>query len=211
MSERRGSSTDMHWGLPLSRAVAAIAVAAAITFIPNHSAAFGLLAFGIVGVCWGLVLVGWWIATRAGGSRTGVARAIMVTIGVISLAAGVAALVVPSGGLAYLVFLIAAYAAFAGGLELYLGLRSRRKGAMDASAGDWLFVGGFTVLLAIVVLVVPPDLAQGFTGPDGVARTLTSAVVVVGVFGAYLAVLGVFLTIASLSLRTDPKSLDVQS
>jgi len=52
-----------------------------------------------------------------------------------------------------------------------------------------------------VVLVVPGDYNQPFTGPDGIERALTASVILVGVLGAYGAVLGVYLVIAGLSLK----------
>jgi hypothetical protein len=51
------------------------------------------------------------------------------------------------------------------------------------------------------VVLVPGGLDQHFVGPDGVERSLTSAVVTVGMFGAYAAVLGVYLLIGGLSLK----------
>jgi hypothetical protein len=53
-----------------------------------------------------------------------------------------------------------------------------------ASARDWLVVGAATAVLALAFLVLPPH-----------------AVVSVGLFGAYLVMLGVYLLIAGLSLR----------
>ena len=61
-----------------------------------------------------------------------------------------------------------------------------------------------TVLLAVVVLVIPADYVQPFTGPDGVARELTASIIIVGVLGAYWAILGIYLVIAGLSLKWAP-------
>jgi hypothetical protein len=54
------------------------------------------------------------------------------------------------------------------------------------------------------VLLVPPDFVQTFTGPDGIQRALTASVIVVGVLGAYWAILGIYLVIAALSLKWAP-------
>jgi hypothetical protein len=51
------------------------------------------------------------------------------------------------------------------------------------------------------VLLVPAGLEQQFTGPDHVERVLTASVFVVGLLGAYSAILGVYLVIGGLSLR----------
>jgi hypothetical protein len=51
------------------------------------------------------------------------------------------------------------------------------------------------------VLLVPADFTQVFTGPDDVERELTASVIVVGLIGAYWAIVGLFLVIAGLSLK----------
>jgi uncharacterized membrane protein HdeD (DUF308 family) len=118
--------------------------------------------------------------------------------GAVSIALGAIALFTTGAGLPFLILLLSAWAVITGFLELYTGLRSR--GRLDY-ARDWLFAGGLTVLFAIVVLVVPGDYNQPFTGPDGIERALTASVILVGVLGAYGAVLGVYLVIAGLSLK----------
>jgi hypothetical protein len=90
------------------------------------------------------------------------------------------------------------FAIVTGFLELYLGLRGRR---VERSAKDRIFLGGLTIVLAIALLLVPPGFVQSFTGPDGVGRQLTAAIVVVGLLGAYWAIAGVYLVIAGLSLK----------
>ena len=67
-----------------------------------------------------------------------------------------------------------------GALELVSGIRARRR----VAARDWILtVGALTVLLAIV-LIMPPDIADRFTGDKGVEGMLTSPIIVVGVLGA---------------------------
>ena len=85
-------------------------------------------------------------------------------------------------------------------LELVTGLRSRG----EAPAKDWIAMGGLTAILALAFLLLP----------------LTD-LVAVGLFGAYGAVLGIYLVIAGLSLRwgtqpnaptaKDPVTLEVQN
>ena len=186
------------WYVPLARAVVALALAVVITFSADHSAPLGLLTFGLYGVSAGAVLAA--SALRLG--VTGVMRTVTFAQGILTVLAGIVALALPAAGLPFFVFLVTAFAAITGFLELYLGLRSRGK---SSSSRDWVFVGALTALLAITVLLVPPGYAQAFAGPDGVQRVLTASVVVVGTLGAYWAILGVYLVIAGLSLRWAPR------
>jgi uncharacterized membrane protein HdeD (DUF308 family) len=119
----------------------------------------------------------------------------------IGLVAGIAALSRISGGLSLLILLLSAFAALTGFLELYLGWRGRGR---DRSARDWTFVGVLTIALAVAVLLVPADFRQVFTGPDDIERELTASVIVVGLAGAYWAIIGLFLVIAGLSLKWAP-------
>lgn len=186
------------WIAPLLRAVPAIALAVVVTFSADHSSTLGLVTFGAFAALSGAVIVVF--ALRG---EEGIGRTLSLVQGALGVVAGVAALAVTGGGVSYLVFLVSAWAAVTGFVELYLGLRARRSTSADAKAmsRDLIFAGGLTVVLAIVVLLVPPGFSQPFTGPDGVARELTASVIIVGVMGAYWAVLGVFLVIAALSLK----------
>ena len=169
-------------------------LAVVITFTADHSAPLGLLTFGIFAVVSGAVLTA--SALRLGAK--GVVRSVTFAQGILTVLAGIVSLAIPAAGLPFFVFLLTAFAAITGFLELYLGLRSRGR---SSSSRDWVFVGALTALLAIVVLLVPPGFSQTFTGPDEVQRVLTASVIVVGALGAYWAILGVYLVIAGLSLR----------
>jgi uncharacterized membrane protein HdeD (DUF308 family) len=193
--ETRGDATA--WYVPLARAVPALVLAIVVTFSADHSAPLGLLTFGVFGVLAGAILVA--SALRLG--ATGIVRGITLAQGLVTVLAGVVSLALPAAGLPFFVFLLTAFAAITGFLELYLGLRSRGR---DSSSRDWVFVGALTALLALLVLLVPPGFSQQFTGPDGVARELTASVVVVGALGAYWAILGVYLVIAGFSLKWSP-------
>lgn len=185
------------WYVPLARAIPALALAVVITFSADHSSPLGLVAFGIYAVVTGAVLTA--SALRLGSK--GVVRTVTFAQGILSVLAGIVSLALPAAGLPFFVFLLTAFAAVTGFLELYLGLRSRGR---SSSSRDWVFVGALTALLAVVVLLVPPGFSQSFTGPDDVPRVLTASVIVVGALGAYFAILGVFLVIAGLSLRWAP-------
>jgi hypothetical protein len=51
------------------------------------------------------------------------------------------------------------------------------------------------------VLVIPPDIADRFTGEKGVEGLLTSPIIVVGLLGGWGIVTGVLLAIAAASPR----------
>lgn len=180
--------------MPVARAVPALALSVVVAFTPDHSAPLGYVSFGVFAVVTGAILA-------ASGLRLGargVTRSVTIAQGLVSVVAGIVALALPAGGLPFFVFLLSAFAAITGFLELYLGLRGRGR---DQSARDWVFVGGLTVVLAIVMLLVPPEFQHVFSGPDDIERELTASVIIVGALGAYWAIVGVYLVIAGLSLK----------
>lgn len=181
------------WIAPLLRAVPAVALAIVVTFSADHSAPLGLLVFGVFGAAAGAVITVFALRSAPGPERT-----MQLVQGILTIAAGVASLSVVGGGLPYLVFLVSGWAVITGFIELYVGIRTRRSSSV---ARDRIFAGALTVLLAVVLLVIPPDFSQPFTGPDDVPRELTASVIVVGLLGAYWAILGVFLIIAALSQK----------
>jgi uncharacterized membrane protein HdeD (DUF308 family) len=184
-----------YWLVFIARAVVAAVIALLITFSADHSALLGFRVFGSFALVTGLlaIIAGWRILAP------GVARAFLLAQGVVSAVLGIVALATSGGAVAYFLFLLGAWAVFTGALELYVGIRSRRRSA--TLARDWIFAGGLTLLFALATLLMPANFSDRFIGPDGVARDLTAAVVVVGLFGAYAAILAVYLAIAGLSLK----------
>jgi uncharacterized membrane protein HdeD (DUF308 family) len=169
-----------YWTVPVARAVVALVPAAVITFNADHSAEFGLLVFGAFALVNGLVtaVLSWRGVTAAKD------RSIFVIQGIVSIVAGVLALALPGGGLSFFLYIVSVWAAVAGVLELYTGIRVRGRGQV---ARDWLVVGVLTAVLALVFLLLPPH-----------------AVVSVGLLGAYLVIIGVYLVIAGVSLSSAP-------
>jgi len=195
----------MPWFLGLSRAIPAVVLTIVITFSADHSARLGLVAFGAYAVASGLAtaIVA---ATRV---ASGTVRLIVLCQAAVALVTGGAALAVPGGGYAYFVLVLSAYAAVCGFLELYLGGRSWRQSSTRPSvrssapssvARDWMFVGALSVALAVTAFVIPANFNQPFS-VEGVSGAVTASVALVGVFGAYLAIVGIFLAIASFSLK----------
>jgi len=169
-----------YWTVPIARAVLALVPAAVITFTADHAAQFGLLVFGAFALAGGLFLaVLSWRTLDDPRERT--LFAVQGSVGVI---AGVLALALNGGGLGFFLYVVTVWAALTGFLELYSGVRVRGRAA---SARDWMLVGGLTAVLSLAFLLLPPN-----------------AVVSVGLLGAYLVVLGVYLFIAGLSLKWAP-------
>src|SRR6201999_4539369 len=167
-----------------------------ITFAGGfYSPDYGLGSFGGYAMVAGLI--GIFVSLRAGDA--GATRTLFLLQGIVSVIAGVAALIGINGGLPVLLVVVATWGVVAGFLELVAGIRVRGKRAV---ARDWIFVGALTVLLAVVALVIPPDYVQHYNAPgDGGARVLNTSVMVVGALGVYGAVVAVYLAIAGFSLR----------
>lgn len=171
-----GGVDRAYWLVPVLRAIPAVVVGLIIAFTEDHSPRIGLIAFGAFAVVTGaVILIG---SLRL--LRERVVRGVFVAQGAIAVASGVAALALWGSGIGVLLLIVTIYAALTGVLELYAGLRSR--GA--TTARDWLTVGAYTAVAAIVFVLIPPD-----------------SILATGLVGAYGVILGVFLVIAGLSLK----------
>jgi len=193
------------WALTALRAAAALVLGLAITFTGGHSAGFGLVAFGIFGVVAGAVLLVGALLALAG-----TMRGPFVVQAIVTLAAGIVALVVvasapANGDVIVLVGVVSVFAVVTGALELVAGVRARRR---DRSARDWILTGGLTVLLGIAFLVVPPDYTQHLGGIQNITGTLTASVVLVGLLGAWGILVGVLQAISAVSLRAPATGQD---
>jgi uncharacterized membrane protein HdeD (DUF308 family) len=184
-----------YWYAPLARAIPAAALCCVITFAGGfYTPEYGLASFGGYAIVAGLL--GALLSLRL---LSGTLRTVFLIQALVSLVAGVAALVGMDGGLPVLLVVIALWGIVTGFLELYAGIRSR---GTRAGGRDWIFVGALTVLLAIVCLVIPPGYSQHYNAPgDGGARVLNASVMVVGALGIYGAIVAVYLAIAGFSLR----------
>ena len=196
----RGRTGLAPWVVPASRAAVALIIGFAITFTSGHSATFGLVAFGLFAVVEGAIVA----AGALGDSTERRSRGLFIVQGILTVIAGVAALVLPEGGVHYLVWVVSAWAVVTGALELVSGIRARGR---IPAARDWMILGALTLILAIAVLVVPPDYNQTLGGIEQIKGQLTASVELVGIFGAWAIVAGVLLGIAAVSARSPrPKS-----
>lgn len=187
------------WIVPVLRAIVAAVIALIITFSADHSATFGLILFGALALCDGLILLV--LAPSRIGSRLAGGVRVQGLIGVLAgIAAFVAVIALPTGRLGAFMLIVIIWAALTGVLELLAGFRSR---GTATPSRDLIFIGGLTVLLAIVFLFVPPELNQAYGGREKVTGALTADILSVGLFGAYAAITAIYQVIGGLSLRWD--------
>ncbi|MBG6212625.1 uncharacterized membrane protein HdeD (DUF308 family) [Cryobacterium sp. CAN_C3] len=168
-----------YWSVPVGRALIAVVPAVIITFNRDHSAQLGLLVFGAFSLASGLLLV-------LAGPRTLTVttdRSLFLIQGIVSVIIGAIALGFHAGGHGFFLFVVSVWGAVTGVLEIYAGIRVRKR---PLPAKDWLFTGIGGAVLSLLFLLLPPN-----------------PVVSVGLFGAYLVFLVVFLPIAGLSLKWD--------
>lgn len=185
-----------YWPVPLIRAIPAVAVGLTITFSADHTAFFGLIVFGAFAVVSGGILA--WGALRMPDRAL---RGVAVAQAAVAVVCGTLALVFCTSGAGTLFLVVVSFAAITGFLELYLGLRSRRR---HPASRDWIAAGVMTALLALAVLLVPADYALPWHAENKgveVSGVLTSEIIVVGIVGAYAILLGVYLAIGGLSAR----------
>ncbi len=184
------------WVAPLARALPALVLGLVITFSQDHSARLGLTGFGVFAVVTAAVL----LASGLRADRS--VRGLVLLQGIVTAVAGIAALVLPGGGLGYFVPVVSAWAIVTGALEAVNGIRFRRA---RATARDWLFTGVLTAMLGLVFLLVPQDYADSYAVADAadgtVSGVVTADILLVGILGAWAIILGVQLAIAAFSLR----------
>jgi len=188
-------------GLAL-RAALLLALGLLVTFVADHSAPFGQLVFGVAA----LALTAPAVLDAVLRRRAGIPWGLSAVRAGVGLVAGVVALVLlPASGVGLLVALLSGWALVAGGAELVEGVLDRRHGR-GGEARDAILVGAITVVLAIVLLVIPPD----FTEPWRVVSTageveaegaVTTSIMAVGLLGAWAIVTGVLLAISALGPR----------
>jgi len=117
-----------------------------------------------------------------------------------TLAAGIVAFAVPTGGVAFLAILVGVWAVVSGLLEGASGILTRSDLPI---ARDWIITGVLTVVLGVVAFALPPDFVQAFAGEKGNSGTLTSSVILIGVIGAWAILVGVLQVISAITVRSD--------
>ncbi|WP_029150443.1 hypothetical protein [Microbacterium indicum] len=176
----RTFSTRATRAVLIARAVVAIAAALVITFVQERDGSFSLLVLALFAAATGVVLLA---------GRRWVLAAVHLATAVLA--------VVPLGdaGVRFHVLLLG-WAIASGLVELVPGIR--RRGT--AGAAEMAVVGGLTLLLAVVSLIVEPQYALDYFIEDaGRSFTLTGTIIGVGIFGGWAALVGVYLAIGALS------------
>ncbi len=195
--------------LQLARALFALTAGVMITFSPDHSAAVGMAVFSGFAVATSLVLLlSAWLVFPAG------QRWPSVLLGILTLIAGMVGGAPGLRTTTTFFVLVIVWALVTGAAELAAGIAARRRAVplsqAASDARDGIVVGAITVLLGLGMLVVPAGYQLDyFVDEAGLWFTLTGTVIGVGIFGAYAAVVGVYLAIAGFSPRrteTDASS-----
>ena len=108
--------------------------------------------------------------------------------------------------------LIVVWGVLSGVIELVAGIRGRRMRPLAEGASarriaavegsrDAILIGALSLLLAVAVVCVPSTYALNYSIAEAGTFTLTGITLAVGLFGAYAAIVAVFLGIAGLSPR----------
>jgi hypothetical protein len=188
----------------LARAAFAAIAAIMVTFSPDHSAAVGLSIFSGFALASGLVLIaaGWFVYTVD-------TRWPSVVLGTLSVIAGLAGGIAQLRSVTMFFVIVISWALVTGLVETIAGARGLRAArgrprtdAARTESRDALTVGLLTIALGLGLLLVPTQYALPYTVEDADATfTLTGIIIGVGVFGAYAAIVAVYLAIAGFSPR----------
>jgi hypothetical protein len=193
----------------LARAAFAAIAAVMVTFSPDHSAVVGLSIFSGFALASGLVLLaaGWLVYSVD-------TRWPSVVLGTLSVVAGLAGGIAQLRSVTMFFVIVIAWALLTGLVEAISGARGlravRRLPRTDAArteSRDGLTVGILTIALGLGLLLVPTQYALQYTIEDANATfTLTGIIIGVGIFGAYAAIIAVYLAIAGFSPRRSAGS-----
>ncbi|KAA9134454.1 acyl-CoA synthetase [Microbacterium caowuchunii] len=193
------------------RALFAIVAGVMITFSPDHSASVGLSVFSGYAIATALVmLIGAWLVFDRG------SRALPITLGVLALLAGMAS-GIPGFRTTEVFFgVVIVWALLSGLVEGIAGIRAMRRtprgSAEHSDARDSLTVGIVAVVLGLALLFVPTRYALSYYIDEAQQSfTLTGITIGVGLFGAYAAIVGIYLAIAAFSPRREPAIPEAQS
>lgn len=197
----------------LARAAFAALAAIMITFSPDHSAVVGMSVFSGWAIATSLVFfLAIWLVYPAG------QRWPFVLMGIVTVLAGMVGGITTWRTTAVFFAVVIVWALLAGTIETASGARARRalRDSDDVQARgearDSLAVGILTLLLGVGLLLVPTQYAlRYYIEEAGQSFTLTGITIGVGVFGAYAAIVAVYLAIAGLSPRKSSAEPSVES
>ncbi|RLP68637.1 hypothetical protein D9V30_09945 [Mycetocola reblochoni] len=170
----------------------------AVTFSTDHSESRGMLIFGVFAIVSALAVGPW--SARVLERPWSVYSIVQAAI---TLVAGIAALVLVSSEVRVWLLLVAVWAGASGIVELIGGLRARGR---QPFSKEWVFTAVLTMVLAVVFVLVPADFFVQYGGTENVPGAQTASVLTLGAFGAYAAIVGVYLVIAALSYKWGTES-----
>ncbi|PRB06392.1 acyl-CoA synthetase [Microbacterium sp. MYb64] len=187
----------------LARAALAAVAALMITFSANHSAFVGLAVFSGFALVTALIhILAAWLVAPSGW------RWPYVLLAAIAILTGMASSI-PAWRTTPMFFVVViAWGALGGLVELLAGIRARRQARAGTApavvadgARDAILIGSLGLALAVGLLCVPTTYALNYSIAEAGLFTLTGITLAVGIFGAYAAIVAVFLGIAGLSPR----------
>lgn len=173
---------DALWRLPAARSVAALVVGLPLIFVQSHAASVGLVAFAVLAGLGGIALL---VARGSAPAHSGRWVVLAGLTGIVAAAFAAAfAVTMPTGDV--LAITVAAWAAIAAAAEGSGAwkLRGASDPVLRRIGLDWRTVAVATAVAAVVFAVLPRN-----------------EVVLVGLVGAYAAIVGVFHGIAAVSAR----------
>ncbi|NHI16024.1 acyl-CoA synthetase [Microbacterium excoecariae] len=186
----------------LLRALLAGAAALVVTFVQDRTPGFALAAFQIFAYATAVLLFADALFVR--GRRS---PALSRVLAALYLIAGALCTLLPGDPAAVFHIVVVGWAAAAGAVELIAGIAARGR-RPSPEARDAIAVGGLTVLLAAVSLVVSPGYALEYAIEEaGRSFTLTGTIIGVGLFGGWAALVAVYLAIGALSPTPQNKPL----
>ena len=154
------------WGIWVVRGIVSILFGILTIFRPGASVAILVLLYGVFALCDGALLLSYAVRTEG-------RKAPYVFRGLVSIAAGVVAVLVPGLTAVSLYILIGAWAVVAGFTELFVAATIRKEAI---SVGALVFAGILAIACGIAMLVLPAagvlaliGLIAGYAIVNGVA------------------------------------------
>lgn len=220
--------------LQIARAAFAALAAVMVTFSPDHSAPLGMAVFSGFAITTGIVflIAGRWVYPEG-------RRWAPVLLGVVAVIAGMIGGLPLFRTVTGFFVTVIAWAIVSGAVEAIAGWRGIRgvkrpetlerrevaPGVADprpivqpgpvSESRDGIVIGVITLILGLALLFVPSQYALQYTIEEASETfTLTGITIGVGIFGAYTAIVAVYLAIAGFSPRkttTDATEVPVSA
>ncbi len=203
----------MRWPIPAALGIAPLVLGILVTLNQDHSVGLGFGVVGIEALATALASVLLVATAPRGAGRIGAIVKVVWGVVLGGLAIWAVMDLAQHDDARNAFDLELAAAATLGGLgviDLVVGVRERRR---DRFGRDWITLGVVELVIAVAVVLVPADYDYRYTVTDPTLPPahldLDAAVIVVGLLGAGLAIIGVYLAIAAVSLVSGRKKEQV--